>query len=159
VDDKSLEDTLADLNDEYSTITSNLPPRNSSTTLNIYRRTSVSELEIDGAVEVNLGKDIFAYWYYDTDREEQITVKLYNYAGTLLQTIETNDESMNNFDVVENRAFLSTYTKYFDPIESEIYYTYNFHHLSQSGKATITKDILDNDQDYDWIINDYVWWD
>jgi len=159
VDDKSLEDTLADLNDEYSTITSNLPPRNSSTTLNIYRRTSVSELEIDGAVEVNLGKDIFAYWYYDTDREEQITVKLYNYAGTLLQTIETNDESMNNFDVVENRAFLSTYTKYFDPIEAEVYYTFNFHHLSQSGKATITKDILDNDQDYDWIINDYVWWD
>jgi len=159
VDDKSLEDTLADLNDEYSTITSNLPSRNSSTTLNIYRRTSVSELEIDGAVEVNLGKDIFAYWYYDTDREEQITVKLYNYAGTLLQTIETNDESMNNFDVVENRAFLSTYTKYFDPIEAEVYYTFNFHHLSQSGKATITKDILDNDQDYDWIINDYVWWD
>jgi hypothetical protein len=159
VDDKSLEDTLADLNDEYSTITSNLPPRNSSTTLNIYRRTSVSEIEIDGAVEVNSGKDIFAYWYYDTNREEQITVKLYNYAGTLLQTIETNDESMNNFDVVENRAFLSTYTKYFDPIEAEVYYTFNFHHLSQSGKATITKDILDNDQDYDWIINDYVWWD
>jgi hypothetical protein len=142
--------------DEYSTITSNLPSRNSSTTLNIYRRTSVSDLEIDGSVEVNLGKDIFAYWYYDTDREEQITVKLYNYAGTLLQTIETDDEMMNNFEVVENRAFLSTYTKYLDPI---IYYTYNFHHLSQSGKATITKDILDNEQDYDWIINDYVWWD
>ena len=156
VDDKSLEDTLGDLNIEYSTITSNLPPRNSSTTLNIYRRTSVSELEIDGAVEVNLGKDIFAYWYYDANRENMITFKLYNYAGALLQTIETDDESMNNFDVVENRAFLSTYTKYLDPI---IYYTYNFHHLSQSGKATITKDILDNDQDYDWIINDYVWWD
>ncbi len=159
VDDKLLEDTLADLNDEYSTITSNLPPRNNTTTLNIYRRTSVSEIEIDGAVEVNSGKDIFAYWYYDTNRENMITFKLYNYAGTLLQTIETNDESMNNFDVVENRAFLSTYTKYFDPIEAEVYYTFNFHHLSQSGKSTITKDILDNDQDYDWIINDYVWWD
>ncbi len=159
VDDKSLEDTLADLNDEYSTITSNLPPRNSSTTLNIYRRTSVSEIEIDGAVEVNSGKDIFAYWYYDTNRENMITFKLYNYAGTLLQTIETNDESMNNFDVVENRAFLSTYTKYFDPIEAEVYYTFNFHHLCPSGKSTITKDILDNEGDYDWIINDYVWWD
>lgn len=157
VDDKSLGDTLDDLNSDYSTITANLPPRTNPVQLNIYRRTSVSEIEIDGSEDVDLGKDIFAYWYYDTDREEQITVKLYNYAGTLLQTIETNDESMSNFSVVENRVYLSTYTKYFDPIESEIYYTYNFHHLSQSGKSTITKDVLDN-TGFDWIINDYVWW-
>jgi hypothetical protein len=157
VDDKSLVATLDDLNSDYSTITANLPPKANPVQLNIYRRTSVSEIEIDGSEDVDLGKDIFAYWYYDTDREEQITVKLYNYAGTLLQTIETNDESMNSFDVVENRVYLSTYTKYFDPIESEIYYTYNFHHLSQSGKSTITKDVLDN-TGFDWIINDYVWW-
>jgi hypothetical protein len=156
VDNKSLSDTLADLNDDYSTITENLPPRDSPEYLTIYRRTSVSEIEIDDAQDISLGKDIFAYWYYDTDRENKITVKLYNYAGTLLQTIETGDELMSNFDVVENRAFLSTYTKYFDPI---IYYTYNFHHLCSSGKSTITKDILDNNADYDWLINDYSWWD
>ena len=59
--------------------------------------------------------------------------------------------------MVENRVYLSTYTKYIHPIESEIYYTYNFHHLSKSGKSTITKDVLDN-TGFDWIINDYVWW-
>ena len=158
VDDKSLGDTLADLNSDYSTITANLPPRSNTVQLNIYRRTSLSEIEIDGSEDVDLGKDIFAYWYYDTDREEQITVKLYNYAGTLLQTIETNDESMDSFNVVENRVYLSTYTKYFDDIEAEIYYTYNFHHLSQSGKSTITNDVSDGNDAAFEIINDYVWW-
>ena len=158
VDNKSLGYTLVDLNSDYSTITANLPPRSNTVQLNIYRRTSLSEIEIDGSEDVDLGKDIFAYWYYDTDREEQITVKLYNYAGTLLQTIETNDESMDSFDVVENRVYLSTYTKYFDDIEEEIYYTYNFHHLSQSGKSTITNDVSDGNDAAFEIINDYVWW-
>lgn len=121
----------------------------------IYTRTSVVDVSLNNYENLDLGKDIFALWYYDSERENKITLKLYNYAGTLLQTLETEDEDMNDFNVVANRVYFSTYTKYFD---GDVYYIKNFHHITASKKTTITKTLPDTTNLY-YIINDWVWWD
>jgi len=65
---------------------------------------------------------------------------------------------MSSFDVVANRVYLSTYTKYFDAELSQIYYVYNFHHITTSKKTTITKTLPDTANLY-FVINDWLWWD
>lgn len=124
----------------------------------IYTRTSVVDISLNEYDDLDSGKDIFALWYSDSDRDNKITLKLYDYSGNLLQTLETEDESMSSFDVVANRVYLSTYTKYFDAELSQIYYVYNLHHITTSKKTTITKTLPDTANLY-FVINDWLWWD
>ena len=155
VDDKTITNALADLNTNYATITSNLPPQSGLGSAKIYTRTSVIDASLQSYVDLDLGKDIFALWYFDYDRDGKITLKLYNYSGTLLQTLETEDHDVNDFEVVANSVYFETYTKYFD---GDIYYIKNFHHITASKKTTITKTLPDTTNLY-YAINDWVWWD
>lgn len=158
VDDKTITNALADLNTNYATITDNLPPQDNLGDSAIYTRTNVTNLTLSSYQDLDCGKDIFALWYYDSERDNKITLKLYNYSGTLLQTLETEDYDVNEFDVVANRVYFQTYTKYFDPEVGQIYFIKNFHHITTSNKTTITKTLPDENNLY-YAINDWVWWD
>lgn len=155
VDDKTITNALADLNTNYSTITANLPPQDNLGNSKIYTRTSVVDASLNSYVDLDLGKDIFALYYNDSERDGYITLKLYNYSGTLLQTLETEDFFMNDFDVVGDSVYLQTFTKYFD---GDIYFIKSFHHITASKKTTITKTLPDTTNLY-YAINDWVWWD
>lgn len=155
VDNKTLSSALTSLNANYANVTSNLPSADSATALNIYRKTSVNSKVIDLFENMYLGKDIYAYWYYDAERDYKITIKVFNYSGSLLKKIDTLDESMDDFAVAENSVYLSTYTKYFD---GDLYYVYNYNHLSPKGKYTATITVGD-ETNLRWAINDWVWWD
>lgn len=157
VDGQSLEDTLSALNTSYTTITNNLPPQDGLGELTIYTRDSINFSSINAYEDLDSGKDIFALWYYDPTRDGKVTMKVYNYSGNLLRTVESEDEIVYSFSVVENGVFLQTRTKYFEG-ETIIYIIDNYYHVSPKGYANVTVTLPDETNLYD-IFNDYVWWD
>jgi hypothetical protein len=155
VDDKTLSNVLTDLNANYQTIMDNLPSVNNESTLEIYKRDSIQTVSINAYQDLDSGKDVFAIWYYDGDRDNKVTLKMYDYSGTLLHTIETDDETQNSFNVIESGVYLRTSTKYFD---GDLYHIHNMYHLSKNKAVNITFTLPDGMNPYQ-SFNDFVWWD
>lgn len=155
VDDKTLTNVLTDLNANFTDVTDNLPSTNSVNTLEIYKRDSIQTVSINTYEDLDSGKDVFALWYYDPERDSKITLKMYDYSGTLLHTIETDDEIQDTFNVVESGVYLRTRTKYFD---GSLYYVDNYYHLSRTGTSNVTVTVEDETSLYR-SFNDIVWWD
>lgn len=155
VDDKTFTNVLTDLNANYTDITNNLPPIDNSSTLDIYKRDSIKSISINSYIDLDSGKDVFALWYRDAERDGKITVKMYNYSGTLLHAIETQDDVYGRFDVIDSGVYLRTRTKYFD---GAIYYIDNHYHLSKKGTSNFMVTVADETSYYS-NFNDIVWWD
>lgn len=155
VDDKTLTNVLTDLNANYTDVTNNLPTIDNLSTLDIYKRASVTSVSINSYNDLDSGKDVFALWYNDPERDDKITIKMYNYSGTLLHAIETQDDVYGDFDVVESGVYLRTRTKYFD---GAIYYIDNHYHLSKKGTSNFMVTVADETSYYK-TFNDIVWWD
>lgn len=155
VDDKTITNALTDLNANYQTIMDNLPSVNNESTLEIYKRDSIQTVSINAYQDLDSGKDVFAIWYYDGDRDNKVTLKMYDYSGTLLHTIETDDETQNSFNVIESGVYLRTSTKYFD---GDLYHIHNMYHLSKNKAVNITFTLPDGMNPYQ-SFNDFVWWD
>lgn len=121
----------------------------------IYSKTGVNNfvMGIPGYEQLKIGNNIFALWFYDSNRSNKITIQLYNIDGILLQTVETNDENSNSFIVADNRVYVSTFMKYF---EEDIYYVYNWYHLTPERVTTVTKILPDTDN-LSITTNDWVW--
>jgi len=69
----------------------------------------ISLSDSSGGYSVRIGKNLMAYQYQNPS-SNKIVVKVYNLSGTLLTTVTTNEDSVNNFRLKENRVFLQTET-------------------------------------------------
>ena len=75
----------------------------------VTKNSVTSSINISGGYDYNfrIGKNVMSY-LYKNNSTDKIVVKVYNLQGLLLNVINTNETTYNNFIISENRVYLQT---------------------------------------------------
>jgi hypothetical protein len=91
---------------------------------------------------IRIGKDLVLYYYYNS--YNNIIMKLYDLKLNQLTSISTNETDENNFGIIENRAFIQTYSN------SQI--------TDYMIMPLVHKTVTMSDYSSEYTPNDYYWW-
>lgn len=97
--------------------------------------------------DVRMGKDKFMIVYQDSNDNNYIKFKLYDYTGTLLNSTDTTFTSWSDSWGVKDRFVI----RFYDGVNN----TNTFYLVSEGGITSVTMQNYDSENN----INDYVYWD
>jgi len=150
---KTISQTLTALNTNYGIALSPLPTHDTGEDIRVLTRNSITRFDINNPVDtIAVGDDRILTFFYDGNRDGEITVSLHDFAGNLIQKVETNEQYYFDYDVVGKEASITTYNYLYDG--NNWYYDT---HVYKLGAGSVSFNMPD---EYTFVrqFNDFTWW-
>ena len=124
---------------------------NNNSVARVLRATSISDEfslpEWYDTFRREVGETMFAILYDDTTQNNYYHIKLYDFDGELLNTLDTTYTGYDDFYAIGDRIFARIYNSSTDK--------YDMYMISADSIQSVSLD----DYSTDWAPNDYTWWD